>query len=326
LFDKVSVIVPTDAKPTYSEATLRLRENLPDAFVELREKRFDPQLDDTRLKSLSAALDEIAAAPRNGDDAPWHHQETTALHDAKITYRIAELLRERGLIYGEHGQFVHTDTRVAYLILSLLADRYGTQRGLWTVTDDPFGYSVNVLGLCDYDAEAAAENSLATAILTATVPDEIEELSPKVYADLRKRYEPSRATLHAAIREISRDARLRVIKNKDELKERIDKCTASFVKEVDEVKVSKSGFTIQNWTSFGIGTIVDVAATALSLFTPFAGLPLTAGWRLIEMARTKPSESAVLDAQRLVAGLRTEIVEPSLFRRLQRRRLEKKAK
>ena len=56
-----------------------------------------------------------------------------------------------------------------------------------------------------------------------------------------------------------------------------------------------------------------------SMVVPLAGVPLTAGWRLVGMARTKPAAGGATDAQRLIAGLQRELVEPSLFRRLQRR-------
>lgn len=318
-FDKVSVIVPTDAQPEYCEANLRLRDVLPDTFDELREDWFDPQLNEAQLRSLAAALDDIAESAEHDEGQPLQHQETAALHSGKVTYRIADMLRERGLVFAQKDQFIHTSSRVAYLILSLLADRYGTRRCLWTLTDDPFGYSLNVLNTRDAVADATAENQLATAILSASVPAEIEELEPENFVELRKRYEPLRAIFQTAIRDIARDARLKVIEDGEALKERLDACTSTFVEGVEEVKTSKLGLSFRTWENFGVGTAIDVVANIASMTVPLAGVPLAAGWRLVNMVRAKPATGEAIQAQRLIAGLQRELIEPSLFRRLQRR-------
>lgn len=311
-FDKVSVIVPEDAKPKYCPQNLGIMKELPNTFGELREKSFDPALDDSQLRNLAAALDEIARTSPIVRHESHEPQEASAIHRAKITNRISGLLKDRDLIHDEYDDFVHTDPRVAHLLLSLIADRYSKKGGEWTVTDDPLSYAVNAIGLIDTRQSPSPESHLATAILTTVFPDTIEYLTPKEFAKVRARYEPLRQILPTVIRDIAYSARLEQIANQEDLKARVEKCSAQFVKEVKLLKTSKLGLSNPNWVPLGIGTLID--ATAQSYGT--IALTLGAAWQVVSLAQEPTTETPEVRAKRLISELRYDTYYYELIKRM----------
>jgi len=319
-FDKISVIVPNDAAPKYCEANLRMQDAMPEAFGELREVLFDPQLNKPQRNGLAAALDEIAKSPESSFSSMRQHKDTIELHYAKLTHSILYMLKDRKLIYEEQGDFLHTNYRAGCLILSLIADRYGTRKGLWTLTDDSLGYAVNVLGSRGPVAQAFAENQLAAAILSVSVPSEIENLTTEDYVELRKRYEMLRFKFQSAIQSISQRFHLNAIDDEKLLRDRIEECTSDFIKGIEEVRHSQLGMTVKQWKEFSIGTAVEIAAGLFNMVIPLGGVPIMAGLRLYKLTQVNQLQRNIgnaNDAQRLLAGLQRELVSPSLFQRLQ---------
>lgn len=332
-FDRFEVIIPKGVPANYYEGNARVIELIPDAFYERREGQYDFNLSGEHWQRFQKALDIfVEEAPPSktikmliGRDGKQRIEGHVLLHDAKINRMIKHELESRQLIRPDLEPYAGdlpadgfhvVDERASCLILSLLADSIAQRHTLRTITDEPIGYTLNALNSGQIIRQADAQAQLASSIITTEVPDAIKALKPQQFVDLRKRFEDLRKPFQRAIRDLCDDNMLTSIKDGETLEDKIREIAKDYHQEVEKLRSSNLGTTFASWVPFSVGVLGSVLGIPGSIPLSLTGLGLTLAVQIYEKTRSGRYEDAIERSQRLIAGLRTDLLSPSVIKRL----------
>jgi len=336
-YDQVQVIRPKEVKdPQYDPANSAVFELIPHVFGEIRKKHYEMSLD-VRNKAIVAKAFDVAAenAPKDrkkgfsifiDDEGHRSVPGYAFLHASKLDPYIAKELDRRSLVLKAaepffpeicaHGEFHIVETNACNIILALIADHYSRQNHLRSITDKGLGYLASVLNRDSHRRRDAAATHLATAIIRVEVPEKIGRLTPRQYVDLRKRYKRIREPFQRAMRAICDDQLLASVSSSREFRDAAHDATRDFWIEVERIRKRKWAERLGNWGPMSLG----VASTLCALATPVtAAIGGGIDVLLKVYDALKPGKAPVTDvqaAQQMMASLRSEMIAPTLFRRL----------
>lgn len=250
----------------------------------------------------------------------------TFLHVSKLPNVVKEELQRRSLILeqadplfpemcGREGFRIVEET-ASGVVLAMIADFYGRQHNLRSITDEGLCYLTSVLNQEPMRRRDVAATHLATAIIRVEVPECIGTLTPKQYVVLRNRYEGIREPFQRAMRTICDDTMLASITTRKAFQDTARDATRDFWVEVERIRKRKWADRLGKWGPMSLG----VASTLCQLASPVTaavGAGIDVCLKVREALR--PGVAPVTDvkaAQQMMATLRSELIAPSLARRL----------
>lgn len=335
-YDQVQVIRPEEvADPQYDPANSAVFDLIPHVFGEIKRQHYEMALDVRNREILGRAFDAAAekvSAKRNsqieiqirrggGVSVPGY----TFLHMSKLPGIVAKELKRRDLILdgldgvpdalGAQG-FRIVERTACNIILAMIADHYSRQNRLRSITDEGLGYLASVLNQNPQRRQDAAATHLATAIIRVEVPEKFGDLTPKQYVDLRRRYEHIREPFQRAVRTICDDHLVASVSSKAQFQEAANAAVRDFWVEVEQIRKRKWAERLGKWGPLSVG----VASTLCSFgATVTAGIGKGLDVCLKVYEAMKPGTAPVTDiqaAQQMMASLRSEMIAPSLARKL----------
>jgi hypothetical protein len=247
------------------------------------------------------------------------------MHNAKINHEIRWALEKRGLLRPDLRHIPEesgkrdvqvVDECASRLILSLIADSLARRHRLRTITDEPLGYTLNALNARRLNDRRAAEASLATAIISTDIPKTIGLLNAEQYVELRKRFEEVRVPFQRAVRDLCDDHRLYDLTGETELNEAISDIAEDYRKAVDRFRSSSFASALTVWVPFSIGMLGGTLGLAGNSALGAIGFGLSVAVQLFEKCRMAKPADSVERSQRLISGLRQELLSPRLVKKL----------
>lgn len=334
-FDRFEVIIPEDVPANYSEANARVVELIPDAFVERRERQYEIDLSEKGWRRFERALDLLVEEhpPTNkvdfliGPGAEFRIEGYVFTHDAKMNDRIRTLLEERRLLRTELDDYVGAlspsmkgfrvvDERASCLLLSLLADSIARRNRLRTITDEPVGYALNSMNSHDATWQSEVEAHLATAIITSEVPDTIGVLATEQFVDLRNRFEDLRTIFQRAVRDLCNDNMLYTLTDSRSLTESVNEITREYGEGVQRFRSSSFCAGLGSWAPLSVGVLGSALGLAGDLRLGILGAGLGVAVQLYEKFKAVKYEDSIQGSQRLISGLRRDLLAPNVVNRL----------
>jgi hypothetical protein len=328
--DKVRVIVPDDVKPDFEPANQALLDDAGDLFLIERYTQGDVDID-VHLPTLDAAFADIAASkgPKHGHrfsiviarDGTSRIPGHVFLHGSKSSESVNELLKKhRLLLPGNFGSmagdgFMVVEENASALIVGLLADSIGQQKGWQTITHRPLSFALNRYreGM---DQDVGAVDALCSLIIQGEVPARIEAYTSSQFLELRQRYAGVRESLRLAAVELAELERLDRIKDPKEIDERLREVASAFGAEVAKVHAQSGWKAIGDTTPFAIGQLSRITGLFPSLTTKLisAGVGISASvWEKVKRPAAPTHRKT---AHRLIAGLQREILTAEVFKKL----------
>lgn len=327
-FDKVNVIRPEEVlNPGYHTDNVAVFDLIPQAFGEIRKKHYGLTLNEPENELLKSTLDCIAS------ERPHRPYETridrdgrvdvtgcTLLHVSKIPNDLYRELESRSLIikdvsFGEDSGFHLVDTDASNLILSFLANQYGSSQGLRTLTDKRLGYVGSVFNTTRQTRDQLAVMNLAANILKVSIPDEIEKLNPQQYVDIRSRYEELREPFQHMLRTICDDYMLAEISSKGAYEEAVRTATRDFYLQTTRLHSTEWGRRIKKWGVISLGALSSFCTLGAGT-TIKIGAGISASLHVYQGLSETTPVTEKRRVQQLIGGLRGEIIHPTLLRRV----------
>lgn len=333
MFDRFEVVVPSDVPAEYDEENSRIIDLLPDAFSERRERHYEVDLDESGWRRFEQALDWLVEQrpPSNevsglfGPDGSFRLKDYAFTHDAKMNYRIKSFLERKRLLRPELDLFPEAlgkegfhvvDERASRLVLSLIADTLARRHRLRTVTDEPLGFTLNSLNAQGPASRHDASAKLATAIISTEVPETVGLLSANEYVELRNRFEEMRVPFQRAVRELCDDHMLGDISDANQLEETIAEIAMEYGRATDRFRNTRFSKQIKTWTSLGLGTLGTVLSLTGNFTLGAIGSGLSVAVQCLDKFTVDKPEGNIELSQRLICGLRQELLDPELVERL----------
>lgn len=141
-------------------------------------------------------------------------------------------------------------------------------------------------------------------------------MTPKQYVNLRKRYERIREPFQRAVRTICDDQLLASVSSKAQFREAANEAVRDFWVEVEQIRKRKWAERLGKWGPMSVGVASTLCAFG-STVTAGIGAGLDVCLKVYEAM--KPGTAPVTDvqaAQQMMASLRSEMIAPSLARKL----------
>lgn len=336
-YDQIQVIRPKDVTdPQYDPANSAVFELIPHAFGEIRKKHYEMTLDVRNKDILTRSLDAAAS------NVPMNHKHRFAiriapggdisvpgyslLHVSKLPSIVESELKRRDLVLEKaepnvlkilgKRNFRIVEQNASNIILAMIADHYSRQNQLRSITDKDLGYLTSVLNHDPHRRRDAAATHLATAIISVEVPEKIGALTPKQYVDLRNRFECIRAPFQRAVRTICDDHLLASISSKAQFRDATNEAVRDFYLEVERIRKRKWSERLGTWGPMSLG-VVSTLCSFGSTITVGIGASVDVCLKVYDAL--KPGIAPVTDvqaAQQMMASLRSEMIAPSLARKL----------
>ena len=336
-FDQIQVIRPAEVDhPQYHEANQAIFELAPDAFAEIRKRHYEMSLVPQNKKMLSSLLDSIATKRRRYNDRRMILNVDDSgglsipgylfLHVSKLNPWVLTELKNRSLILTTAESLLQragmqdfriVEQHACNLVLALLADHYGKEQGLRTITDEQLGYIANAFNVDPLRQHEMATMNLASAIIRVQIPDKIETLTPRDYVDLRERYEALREPFHLAVRDIYDDYKLAGINSKKEFDAVVREACRDFCAETERVRRTWWAKRVQNWTIMGLGVLSSFCSLGTGQTVALAATTgISVALHVYQALRTADQSTDKRNAQQLLGELKAELAHPMLFRRI----------
>jgi hypothetical protein len=287
-YDCVHSIVPPAAGYEMTPATAALVERDPIAFVPLDPQPFaQPETwDEYRallgvLRQLQPSGDRGAAVRTEPDHAGLALKLEASATDrnAFVAFRAEKMPDEfrRSLLElgsfaeaSDEGGWMRVDSRVADLLVSMLADRMATSRAsiIGACTDRHHSFALAAkselerharrqLGSRDaWDPEA----SLAAEILSVDVPDRLGEYSIPAYLEVRERYREYRDEFRLAMRELRTLYLDRSLRSPGSLADQLQHAVSEFRAGMEKLQQGRIRRLVRRWVPIVLGSVVSVAA------------------------------------------------------------------
>jgi hypothetical protein len=201
------------------------------------------------------------------------------------------------------------------VILALIANHYGRAGTLRTITDENLGYLNAVLSGNPAKRRDASAMHLASAILRIQIPARIGELTPKQYVSLRKRYDDLRLPFQRAVRTLCDDHLLAGIESRRQFEDAVHDAARDFSLGVDRLVKQRWAQKLGRWAPISLGAVTTICKLAEPV-TATVGLGVDALLKVYSAVKGSTPETNIHHAQRLLATMRSEFVQPTLLRRL----------
>ena len=336
-FDQIQVIRPAEVdSPQYHDANKAVFDLIPQAFGEIRKHHYEMKLVPRNRQMIASALDHIAARPTrhnkrqftvliSPDGGSPSVPGYSFLHVSKLNPWMLSQLERRSLIlkvaepifWNKFGmeQFRLVERRACNLVLALLADHYGQEHRLRTVTDENLAYIANALNVKPLRRREAAVTNLASAIIRMEIPERIETIKAKDYVVLRARYEELREPFHHAVRQLCDDYQLAEIRNKKQFDAAVYEAARDFCVETERLRRMRWAKRVKGWSVMALGILssfcsLGAGATVVLTTGMSVGLHVYQGLRDTEHITGKRR------AQQLLGDLKGELVHPVLLRKI----------
>jgi hypothetical protein len=332
VFDRISVIRPTDVEASYDARNQAVFERIPHTFEEIKRHQYEMQLSCDNESVIERAFQLIASTrpkPKNqlsvivrpeGTELPGY----VWMHVSKLNDSIRQLLEKYELIGGRWEAmfqeqaprgFKLVNERACNLILSLIADHYANERRLTSITDRPLDHFINRFNRPDI--EYTGEACLASSILQVEIPDDLLDLSPDEYVELRNRYADLRIPFQAAVRSLWHEHRLGLCTSTDQFKETVHTATREFCMETGRLRASHFGSLVKKWTPISLGILMS-AAGHFTGNTAIANVAegVTASLLVYQGLAPAPVQTESDVARQILGDLCRELNHSVLYRRL----------
>lgn len=284
VFDTIRTIVPENADHRFSKEVINIGELLSGAFETLPPTDRDKEsaYSDFNFERLDKAFEIIAHNSNDASeklkiiidkrDGSMKIADHCSLHNDKVTDRIETLLRKYHLINdkGTHliqdlgtKNFSVVNEMAGDLIMSVLADKMGTNRGWYTVTNKAIDFTVNSLNSFQDWRFPDSQGLLINSILKYEIPAEIELLPIDKYKEIRDAFADLRTPFHNLIINLSNLYRLGKIMDTQILEGKIKEITKEFDREVLKFKKSVFIRNIKSWQNVllqGLASITSIYA------------------------------------------------------------------
>lgn len=335
-FDQIQVIRPAEVDdPQYHEANKAVFDLIPRAFGEIRKHHYEMNLVPRNREVLSSALDYIAPRPtlnnkrrlqidfsrESGVSVPGY----SFLHVSKLDEWVRDQLDRRSLILTEAepifwdafgmNNFHLVERRACNLILALLADYYGREHHLLTITDANLAYISNALNIEPLRRRHAAATVLASAIIRAEIPEKIETLKATDYVALRERYREVREPFHHAIMQLCDDYQLAEIHDMNQFEDVVHQAAQDFCYETKRLRRMRWAKGVAKWGSIGLGILSSFCALGSGV-TLALGTGISIGLHVYKGLRDSEHITDKRRAQQLLGNLKGELVHPMLLRKI----------
>jgi hypothetical protein len=335
-FDQIQVIRPAEVEnPGYHPANTGVFDLIPEAFAEIRKHHYEMSLVPRNMQILTSVLDriiprsadrnrrevKIVAGPHGTVEVPGY----ALLHTSKLNQSVYEELDRRLLISKAAERlirgvsslrgFLVVERRACNLVLALLADHYGRQEGLRTVTDMELPYIVNAFNVEPSMQRRAATMKLASTIIRMEIPDRLETMKPQAYVNLRKRYEDIRELFQHAVTQLCDDYQLAEIHSKKRFDAVVRTAAARFCYETEQLRQKRWCRGLKNWVPMALGVLASCCPMA-------GGAAVTLGGgisALLHVYRGFSETDYVTEkrrAQQLLGVMSNEFTHPWVFRRI----------
>jgi hypothetical protein len=177
---------------------------------------------------------------------------------------------------------------------------------LRTITDRPVGYAFNALN----DKKGQVEAHLASAIITTEIPVAVASLTPKQFVELRERFSELRFTFQRAVRDLCDDHLLYRLSDQGALDEAVHDIARDFHQQVEKFRKSTVGTTVASWAPFSVGVLGSSLGLTGNLSFGLAGFGLGVAVQVYEKFKSKRPEHFVARSQRLISGMRKDLLAP----------------
>lgn len=337
-FDQVQVIYPEDVPdPGYREANKAVFELIPDAFYELRKRHYEMTLLPRNKRIIASALDFITqrlppqrdrefAVEISSDGSGAAVPGYAFLHSSKLNPWVLDQLQRRSLILRPAEDILRNMSNIegfrivergaCNLVLALIADYYGRQNGLRTITDHDLSYFTNVLNVEPLRRGEAATN-LASTVIRVAIPDKIETMKAKDYVALRNRYEDMREPFQRAIGQLCDDNLLAEIRNKKAFDDTVFEIARDFCAETERLRKTLWGRRVTNWVTVGLGVLSSYCSLAGGTIAAL-GTGISVVLHVFRGLGRTDCITEKRRAQQLLGELKDELAHPFLLRRLTR--------
>lgn len=279
----------------------------------------------TRMESEDSILEGPPMSFRDGGLGGLQIGGDVLTHDSKMSHMVKDALKMRGLLRpdlrhipeeaGKTGFHV-VDRRASGLILSILADTLAQRYRLRTITDEPLGYTLNSLNAQHSDSRRAAEMSLASAIISTEIPETVGLLTAEEYVELRKRFEGVRVPFQRAVRDLCDDNALYSITDPKALEEATRDVAEEYGKGIVQFRKSSFSTSLKAWAPFSLGVLGGALGIMDGVTVGAVGLGLTVAVQLYEKCQIAKPGGYGEQSQRLMSGLRRELLDPKLLRKM----------
>jgi hypothetical protein len=288
----VARVVPEDVASLDSDNLKQFCDRFPDAVQDIIITDELIELNDIQLERLDKAFSRIEIP----EELDIVFEETsvsvpgyTFLHRSKVSKPVMNLFRTHMFLPEDYGpgfaslfkdikDFILVKQEAANLLLSILADRVAWDRGLDSVTQYPLDFSllaVNGLGIGPLSGSVPGQHTqkvLASAIITAQVPQNLSEMPFEKYEELRKKYSEVAEPFNRVMAEASKFSKLDNISNAKFLADEIDNVSKEFSRLLQELPKKGIAANIRHWVPFSIFSILGLVSS--QVVAPIAGLGL----------------------------------------------------
>jgi hypothetical protein len=283
-YDTVYSIVPEGAGYKPSPGVAALLERVPEAFVPLPPRSEDKDFDWASYDCLRATFQEIADEERQPRELlakfDWPNGtprlqlgQTVSVHNDKMADALVHDLIDLGLaVRDDRGNWLRVDARVADLILAILAERMAANRNdiRQSVSNEALPFAVAASSEVHRGRWRGLEATLASALLTAEIPEDIQHISAKEYLDIRKHYEESREVFHLGLRDLNDLYLVGSFDDPDGFRRQIEEIVGKLSREVRVLQEQRLRQKVKRWVPIVIG---GVASVATAVFThPSVGI------------------------------------------------------
>lgn len=334
-FDQIQVIRPLEVEnPHYHEANKAVFDLIPHAFGEIRKRHYEMSLVPRNKQVLASALDHIATRTAHYNNKKFTVQFFPGgslsvpgyafLHVSKLNRWVLNQLERRSLIltvaepmFQDHLDrgFRLVERRASNLVLALLADYYGQEQRLRTVTDENLAYIVNALNVDPSRQRDAAAMNLASAIIRVEIPENIETLRASDYVALRDRYEELREPFQHAIRQLCDDYQLAGIRSKEQFDEAVRSASQGFCAETEQLRSMQWAKRVKKWTVMGLGVLSSFCSLGVGA-TVALGTGISVALHVYQGLRCTDHITGKRRAQQLLGDLKGELAHPVLLRKI----------
>lgn len=335
-FDQIQVIRPAEVdSPQYHDANKAVFDLIPQTFGEIRKRHYEMRLVPRNRQMIASALDHIGPRPTRHNnrqftvlispDGSLSVPGYLFLHVSKLNPWVRNQLERRSLIlkvaepifwngFGMEG-FRLVERRACNLVLALLADHYGQENRLRTVTDENLAYIANALNVEPLRRREAAATNLASAIIRVEIPEKIETIKAKDYIVLRARYEELREPFQHAVRQLCDDYQLAEIHSKKRFDAAVYEAARDFCAETKRLRRMGWAKHVTGWSVMGLGVLSSFCSLGAGT-TVGLGTGISVGLHVYQGLRGTEHITGKRRAQQLLGDLKGELVHPVLLRKL----------
>lgn len=334
-FDTIRSVVPEDIGERLSPAIREFAASIPDAYGAVTPESVKHTRNDN-LSRIEKAFERISGGRKRtkkgkrelvieiNEQGSLSFKDHVFLHNDKISPRVKRLLRKHELmidwdltdLVGSNNSSV-VNERASNIILSDIANRLARSKGWSSVTDQNLEFSVIALEGVRESNDAATADTLASAIISLEIPEEIQRIELKKYKEFRDAYADVRKPFHELVFKLNQLYRLGEISGKEDLRNRVKDVCSDFDAEVQKFRETRFSRRFTRWTPVGIGSLASLVGAALSV--PVVAIPsafVSVIFQVIDKKKSfEPTASNGREVYQMIADMRRDILKATDVRR-----------